>query len=210
MEKELRKHCSNFRTINDREVDGYAFVFNSLSEDLGGFKEMISPEAVMDVVERSDIFALFNHDPDKVLARCRFGKGSLKLAVDETGLRYIFDSPKTDLGNTLLEFIQRGDIEHSSFAFTVAEDKWEKQADGMYIRTILKFDRLFDISPVWEPAYQATSVKCARFAEIQEEERIENERILAEKEAEEHRMQEERKQKLEVYYNNLKKEIENI
>lgn len=210
MEKELRKHCSEVRAAENRMVDGYALVFNSLSEDLGGFREQILPEAITDVLERSDVFALFNHDSEKVLARSKYGKGSLQLVVDEKGLRYSFDAPKNDLGNTLLEFLTRGDIDSSSFAFTVAEDKWEKQNDGMYIRTITKFDRLFDISPVWEPAYQATSVKCARFAEIQEEERKEAERLIAEKEAEELRMKQEQEAHLETYYNNLKKEIEEI
>ena len=210
MEKELRKYCSEVRATDNRKVDGYALVFNSLSQDLGGFREQILPEAITDVLERSDVFALFNHDSEKVLARSKYGKGSLQLVVDEKGLRYSFDAPNNDLGNTLLEFLTRGDIDSSSFAFTVAEDKWDKQSDGMYVRTITKFDRLFDISPVWEPAYQATSVKCARFAEIQEEERLENERLLAEQEAEELRKMQEKEAQLAEYYNNLKKEIEEI
>lgn len=211
MEKEIRKlNTSEVRARGNRDVDGYALVFNSLSEDLGGFKEQIVPEAIGDVINRSDVFALFNHTPDKVLARSRYGKGSLLLTPDDKGLRYEFSAPKTDLGDTLLEFLSRGDIDSSSFAFTVAEDKWEKQPDGTYIRTILKFDRLFDVSPVFEPAYQATSVKCARFAEIQEEERLENERLIAEQEAEQRRLEEEKEKALEAYYNNLKEEIEKL
>jgi HK97 family phage prohead protease len=211
MEKEIRKlNTSEVRARGNRDVDGYALVFNSLSEDLGGFKEQIVPEAIGDVIDRSDVFALFNHTPDKVLARSRYGKGSLLLTPDDKGLRYEFSAPNTDLGDTLLEFLYRGDIDSSSFAFTVAEDKWEKQPDGTYIRTILKFDRLFDVSPVFEPAYQATSVKCARFAEIQEEERLENERLIAEQEAEQRRLEEEKEKALEAYYNNLKEEIEKL
>lgn len=211
MEKEIRKlNTSEVRARGNRDVDGYALVFNSLSEDLGGFKEQIVPEAIGDVIDRSDVFALFNHDHDKVLARSKYGKGSLSLTPDEKGLRYEFIAPHTDLGDTLLEYLVRGDIDSSSFAFTVAEDKWEKQADGSYIRTILKFDRLFDVSPVFTPAYQATSVKCARFAEIQEEERLENERLIAEQEAEQRRLEEEKEAALAAYYNNLKKEIEEL
>lgn len=211
MEKEIRKFsASEVRASDNRTVDGYALVFNSLSENLGGFREQILPEAIANVIERSDIFALFNHDSDKVLARSRYGKGSLSLIADDKGLRYSFDAPNTDLGNTLLEFLKRGDIDSSSFAFTVAEDRWEKQDDGMYIRTIVKFDRLFDVSPVFEPAYQATSVKCARFAEIQEEERLEAERIIAEQEAEQRRLEEEKEAALAAYYNNLKEEIEKL
>lgn len=203
MEKEIRS--IEIRAIeNSRTVEGYALVFNSLSRNLGGFYEVISPEAVEGVIERSDIMCLLNHADNRgILARSKYGKGSLSLTIDETGLKYRFDSPKTSLGDELLEYLNRGDIDSSSFAFTVAEDKWIKGEDGMYTRTITKFDRLFDVSPVFEPAYDATSVKCARFAEIQEEERLENERLM--KEAEERAAQEaaEAKAKIDEYYFNL-------
>lgn len=203
MEKEIRS--IEIRTIeNSRTVEGYALVFNSLSRNLGGFYEVISPEAVEGVIERSDIMCLLNHADNRgILARSKYGKGSLSLTIDETGLKYRFDSPKTSLGDELLEYLNRGDIDSSSFAFTVAEDKWVKGEDGMYTRTITKFDRLFDVSPVFEPAYDATSVKCARFTEIQEEERLENERLM--KEAEERAAQEaaEAKAKIDEYYFNL-------
>lgn len=203
MNKETRS--IEVRTIIDsRTVEGYALVFNSLSKDLGGFREEIVPEAIEGVIERSDIMALLNHDNSRgILARCKYGKGSLSFEVDETGLKYRFESPKTALGDELLEYLNRGEIDSSSFAFTVSEDRWVKGEDGMYTRTITKFDRLFDVSPVFTPAYDATSVKCARFDEIKEEERLENERLM--KEAEERAAQEaaEAKAKLDEYYFNL-------
>ena len=202
MEKELRS--IEIRTLEDsRTVEGYAIVFNSLSKDLSGFREIILPEAIEGAIERSDIMALLNHDSSRgILARSRFGKGSLSLEVDEKGLRYSFEAPQTALGDELLCYLRRGDITSSSFAFKVAEDMWTKESDGTYTRTIKKFDRLFDVSPVFEPAYAETSV-CARFAEIQEEERIANEKAM--KEAEERAAQEaaEAKAKLEEYYNNI-------
>lgn len=203
MEKEIRQLNTSDMQVNDRSVDGYAAVFNSPSEDLGGFIEVIADGAFDGVIDRSDVYALLNHDPEKVLARSKYGVGSLGLTVDSKGLRYVFDAPKTDLGDTVLEFIRRGEIDSSSFAFVVGEDRWEKQADGMYLRTILSFKSLHDISPVFDPAYAATSVKCARFAEIQEEERIENEKRMAEAEKE-------RETALTEYYNKLKEEIEKI
>ena len=204
MEKEFRSiECRAVE--NSRTVEGYALVFNSLSKDLGGFYERISPDSLGDVVMRSDIMALLNHNDSRgILARSRFGKGSLSLEIDEVGLKYRFEAPKTALGDELLEYLRRNDITSSSFAFTVSEDIWEKQTDGIYIRTITKFDKLFDVSPVFEPAYDATSVVCARFAEIQEEERLANEKAM--KEAEERAAAEaaEAKAKLEEYYNTLK------
>ena len=147
---------------DSRTVEGYAVVFNSQSEDLG-FYETINPSAITEeVLKGSDVFCLFNHDQDKVLARSKYGTGSLQLQLDERGLKYTFQAPNTDLGNELLEYLKRGDIESSSFAFVVSTDEgsevWETRADGRQYRTILKIDELFDVSPVFNPAYSSTSV----------------------------------------------------
>jgi HK97 family phage prohead protease/HK97 family phage major capsid protein len=172
MEKEIRKIENKVSSIIDtRSIEGYALVFNSLSEDLGGFKETIDPNSLNGVIERSDVFAYLNHNAERgVLARSKKGTGSLNLKVDETGLNYRFEAPNTDLGNETIEAIKRGDITASSFAFSVEKDDWQKQNDGTYIRTILQFGNLFDCSPVYQPAYEATSVTCKRFLEIKENE----------------------------------------
>lgn len=147
---------------DSRTVEGYAVVFNSQSEDLG-FYETINPAAITeDVLMRSDVFCLFNHDQDKVLARSKYGTGSLQLQLDEQGLKYSFTAPNTDLGDELLEYLRRGDIDSSSFAFTVSTDEgsevWTTGTDGRQYREILKIDELHDVSPVWNPAYTSTSV----------------------------------------------------
>ena len=147
---------------DSRTVEGYAVVFNSQSEDLG-FYETINPAAITeDVLMRSDVFCLFNHDQDKVLARSKYGTGSLQLQLDEQGLKYSFTAPNTDLGDELLEYLRRGDIDSSSFAFTVSTDEgsevWTTGTDGRQYREILKIDSLHDVSPVWTPAYSSTSV----------------------------------------------------
>ena len=147
---------------DSRTVEGYAVVFNSQSEDLG-FYETINPAAITeDVLMRSDVFCLFNHDQDKVLARSKNGTGSLQLQLDEQGLKYTFTAPNTDLGDELLEYLRRGDIDSSSFAFTVSTDEgsevWTTGTDGRQYREILKIDELHDVSPVWNPAYSSTSV----------------------------------------------------
>lgn len=147
---------------DSRTVEGYAVVFNSQSEDLG-FYETINPAAITeDVLMRSDVFCLFNHDLDKVLARSKYGTGSLQLQLDERGLKYTFQVPNTDLGDELLEYLRRGDIDSSSFAFTVSTDEgsevWTTGTDGRQYREILKIDELHDVSPVWNPAYSSTSV----------------------------------------------------
>lgn len=211
MEKEIRNIGEIRANVESRNVDGYAMVFNTLSENLGGFREQILPEAVDGVIERSDVMAVLNHDASRgILARSKYGNGSLTLQADEKGLRYTFDAPHTALGDECLEYLRRGDITQSSFAFVVAEDSWEKQSDGTYIRTIRKFDKLYDVSPVFTPAYAETSVSCRSFDEFKAEEerkeaeaKAEQERLEAEKrEAEE----KEKEEKLKEYYDELREE----
>lgn len=164
-EKEIR-NVGNISTLEEsRKVEGYALVFNSQSEDLG-FYETISPEAITEeTIRKSDVMCLLDHDKNRgILARSRYGKGSLKLSVDDKGLKYEFDAPHTSLGDELLEMLRRGDINQSSFAFSIAEggDRWEKK-DNNYYRTITKIERLYDVSPVYTPAYSSTSVGCRNF-----------------------------------------------
>lgn len=172
--------------VDTRIIEGYAIVFNSQSEDLGFF-ETIAPSAVTeDTINTSDVFCLFNHNPDKVLARSKYGKGSLTLVLDDRGLKYSFEVPNTELGNELLEHVRRGEIDGSSFAFIVSADEgsevWEN-INGTTYRTINKIECLCDVSPVWQPAYSATSVG-ARAKEILNEmekeklEKLDNEKDI--------------------------------
>lgn len=123
MQKEFRNINDEIKVDDSRKVEGYAIVFNSLSEDLGGFRELIIPEAIDGVIDHSDIYALLNHSAERgILARSRYGMGTLSLTVDEKGFKYSFNSPHTALGDEVIEYLKRGDISKSSFAFTVAED----------------------------------------------------------------------------------------
>lgn len=103
------------------------------------------------------------------MARSKYGKGSLSLTVDEKGLRYSFEAPKTALGDELLENLRRGEIDQSSFCFDVEKDAWEKRSDGTWKRTISKIGNLYDVSPVYNAAYSKTSV-CLRGKEQAEKE----------------------------------------
>tara|TARA_R110002153_G_scaffold15270_1_gene54708 strand:+ start:3590 stop:4213 length:624 start_codon:yes stop_codon:yes gene_type:complete len=136
-------------------VVGHAAVFNSLSENLGGFRELIQTNAFDDVLE-DDVRALFNHDANLILARTK--SGTLNLSVDDKGLRYEFDVPNTTAGRDLLVSLERGDVSQSSFGFTVAEDNWDEDKEGRWVRNITKVKRLYDVSPVVYPAYPAADV----------------------------------------------------
>lgn len=141
-------------------IEGYAIVFNELSEDLGGFREIIEPNAIdNELINNSDIYYLFNHNSESIpLARSKNGEGSLKLSIDDKGLKYSFNC----LNNEFYQIVQRGDLNKSSFAFSLSSDgtgeKWEKNNEYNYIRRITKIERLYDCSAVLVPAYSSTSV----------------------------------------------------
>ena len=133
-------------------VVGYASVYDSRSNNLGGFYEYIERGAFTEeLIANSDVRALINHDPNLILARNT--SGTLNLTADERGLKYEFEMPETSYGKDLAISMKRGDITQSSFAFTVAEDDWSTDDEGNNIRTIKKIDRLYDVSPVTYPAY---------------------------------------------------------
>ena len=139
--------------VEGRTVEGYASVFNSMSEDLGGFREIILPGAFSEVLD-NDVRALYNHDSNYLLARTT--SGTLELKEDDKGLYYRFEMPNTSYGNDMLELFRRGDLTQSSFGFTVEKDNWRME-DGQQVRYIERVGSLFDVSPVVYPAYASAS-----------------------------------------------------
>jgi uncharacterized protein len=142
-------------------ITGYAAVFNSKSEDLG-FREVIMPGAFDRALkEEHDVRALWNHNADMVLGRTK--SGTLRLSVDERGLKIEADMPDTQAGRDAMTLIARGDVDQMSFAFRTISDEWRTE-DGEQIRELRDLE-LLDVSPVAYPAYAATVVS-ARALEL--------------------------------------------
>lgn len=150
----------------EKRVRGYAAMFGKRSQNLGfgsfEFYEIIERGAFEEVL-KDDVRALFNHDPNLILARSKNGEGTLTLGTDDVGLWYEFTPPDTTIGRDLKTSIARGDIDQSSFAFTLGKEgqKWEETQDGektVVVRTISKIQRLYDVSPVTYPAYLDATV----------------------------------------------------
>ena len=125
-----------------------------------GIVERIMPGAFDRALARGDdVRALFNHDPNLLLGRTR--SGTLELSKDSKGLKYrITPNDETQVTNDVKSHIGRGDMTGSSFAFTIEEEEWRtegKNENRVDIREI-KSVRLYDVSPVTYPAYEATSV----------------------------------------------------
>lgn len=169
--------------ISERTIEGYAIVFNQWSEimyDPEGkrfFREKINQSAVTDeLINRSDIKALVEHNRERLLARYNKGKGTLVLTIDEHGLRYKFEAPNTDDGNYAVEMVSRGDINGSSFAFSAIkgkDDVWIKGADGMFERTINNIRFLSDVTITSDPAYSQTEVSVRSLEEMEKPEKKE-------------------------------------
>lgn len=188
IEKEIRALESQMSAHEDgRTIEGYAVVFNSLSEDMG-FREIISPNAITEeTIKNSDIIATFNHSTDIVLARSKNGEGTLHLEIDETGLKFSFEAPNTTAGNDLLESIKRGDVSGCSFAFSIDYNDPEAETwidnGEYYLRTINKINRLYDVSVVVTPAYEATSVNQRSIDKVEEMKKEAEQRAEAEEQA---------------------------
>ena len=162
MSKVLYRAISELRSNTEsRTITGYAIVFESWSRDLGGFYEIIRKGAItQELINRSDVIMNVNHDNDKMVARSVNGEGTLKLTLDDIGLRFEFDAPPTSLGEELLFNIRSGNLFECSFAFSLSGsetcERWTKD-ENMLRREILEIDGIYDCSIVTVAAYGATS-----------------------------------------------------
>lgn len=130
---------------------GYAAKFNSRSENLGGFTEVIEPGAFSrSLKSRNDIKMLWNHDAGEPLASTR--SGTLKLTEDNIGLRVEAKLPDTTRGRDLAVLLREGIVDKMSFGFNVIKDSWNSDGTERSLKSV----RLFEVSAVTWPAYQST------------------------------------------------------
>ena len=140
-----------------KKLSGYAIVWNTPSKDLGGFKEIVSPDALKGV-DLSNVLMLNDHDYTQVLASVK--AGTLKLTPDDKGLHFEATLPDTTTANDVFANVQAGNLDSCSFSFDVDDgsDEWNKDDQGNITRTINQIKDLFDVSVVAVPAYDSTNV----------------------------------------------------
>lgn len=136
---------------------GHAALFNTLSKDQGGFRNLLHPGAFTKTLrEKPDIKALWNHNNDLILGRTT--AGTLSVEEDDRGLRFELTPPDSPLGQDATASISRGDVTQVSFGFIVRDHKFTEGTDGLQIREIFDVE-LFEISPVIFPAFEPTHVE---------------------------------------------------
>lgn len=157
------------KVVEGRIIEGYAIVFDQESKviydpKLGlSFIEIIERGAATEeLINSCDIKAVLEHDGNRLLARCRYGIGTLSLSLDDYGLKYRFESPNTVDGDFAVVMIGRGDIFGSSFRYRANEKDKScvsySRKNGVLIRTVHKIAYIGDVSPVSDPAFFGTDV----------------------------------------------------
>ena len=139
-------------------LEGYAILFNNetlIGDEDYGFIEEISPSALLNT-KMKDVPMKYNH-MDSFLIIARTKNKSLQLSIDSIGLKVRAELLDTQTNQDIYKMVQSGLLDKMSFAFTVDEQVWNR--DGKIPkRTITKIERLYDVSVVDTPAYDATSL----------------------------------------------------
>lgn len=163
------RNFASFEQGEEKTVEGYATTFNQpyvlWSEDRYTVREQVDPKA-FETCDMSDVIMQYNHE-GRVFARN--SNGTLQLTPDEFGLHIRADLSGTEIGRQLYEEISGGYTTKMSFGFRVAKDevKETEDADGKVdvMRTILAFEKLYDVSAVSLPANDATSISARSYGE---------------------------------------------
>ena len=135
-------------------ISGYGAVFNSESQDLGGFREQIAPGAfAKSIKDNPEIVSLFNHESSMLLGRT--GAGTLKVEEDKRGLWITVTPPESRMD--VVTSIKRGDVPGMSFQFVTVRDSWKGLDTKAPMRTLEEV-RLLEVGPVVFPAYKDTVV----------------------------------------------------
>lgn len=167
METRINHTEVEFREVQDGKgmtFEGYAAVFNSPSEPIGGqFTEYVKPGAFKRSLDaRNDVKLLWNHDTGEVLGSTR--AGTLKLVEDSHGLKAVAELPNTQRGRDTAELLRRRDVANMSFGFSVPKggDSWSDNGATRELHSV----RLHEVSVVAYPAYLSStaSVRAAQFS----------------------------------------------
>lgn len=200
MSKEIRAFNFEVRAEQNEEhgshLTGRPIVFNSRT-DLGWYDEIIDENALAETDLR-DVRFLVNHNTDMIpLARSRNNteNSTMQMVVVREGMdiRVDLDTENNSEAKSLYSAVSRGDISGMSFMFTVDEDSWDDLESDHPTRTIRKIGKVFEVSAVTFPAYEATSIQARGLSDALDSARASLDSVLAER-----REVERKKQKIRI------------
>lgn len=163
--KEIRTFNFEVRAQQDEKhgnmLTGRPIVYDSMT-DMGWYDEIIAAGA-LDGTDLKDVRFLVNHNTDMIpLARSRNNNenSTMQMSVDEKGMeiRVDLDTENNAEAKSLYSAVERGDLDGMSFMFSVDGDKWDDIESDHPTRTITKLGKVFEVSAVTFPAYEATSI----------------------------------------------------
>ena len=159
-----------------RVIEGYALKFGVRSRLLldwwvGVYYEILEPGCITrETLDACDIMLTMFHDRQLILGRSKNGKGTLQYEIDNVGVKFWCEMPKTVDGDKALELIARGDITGCSFIYSTDErdsenavsyeKTGEKTEDGeeILLRHVKRIDNVYDFTITPKPAFEQTNV----------------------------------------------------
>lgn len=175
MSKEIRAFNFEVRAEQNDEhghfLSGQPIVFDQRT-DLGWHDEIIENGALNDTDLR-DVRFLINHNTDMIpLARSRNNNenSTMQMSVNDNGMniRVDLDTENNAESKALYSAVERGDISGMSFMFTVDSDSWDDLESDHPTRRIRSIGKVFEVSAVTFPAYEATSITARGLSEALE------------------------------------------
>lgn len=172
MDRELRAYSDSLELKNEdegkkKQICGYINKFNTRSQYMGFYEEVSNNAFDKTLADGHNIYAMYNHDDDKILGSTR--SGNLRLFVDDIGLRFELDiNENISYARDLYELVSNNDINGCSFGFYVNNDTWSRTEEGIDLRIINEVE-LIEVTITPFPAYLDSEASCRSYDKFKEQ-----------------------------------------
>ena len=187
--KEIRTFDFEVRASVDEThghtLTGQPIVYNERT-NLGWYDEIIADGALAEADLR-DVRFLVNHNTDMIpLARSRNNNANSTMQMEVIKgkgmtIRVDLDTENNADARSLYSAVERGDISGMSFMFRVDGESWDDIESDHPTRTVTNISKVFEVSAVTFPAYEATSIQARGLADALDSAKASLESARAEK-----------------------------
>ena len=178
-------------------ITGQPIVYDERT-NLDWYDEIIDDGALAETDLR-DVRFLVNHNTDMIpLARSRNNNANSTMQMEVIegkgmAIRVNLDTENNADARSLYSAVERGDISGMSFMFVVDKDSWDDVDTDHPTRHIISISKVFEVSAVTFPAYEATSIQARGLSEALESAKTSLESVRAEQ-----RKREEKKLRIKI------------